>query len=118
MPGAHKTSAVFGPSVTAVTQPTCVLLNAWVRCMGLRAADSPCVFVPPGDTDRSQPVDAHRWCKIVKAAFRRHSGVPLSPKDLRSSFVTFLKSDTHTDDQLRSAAWAMRHSTAQQGSHA
>ena len=51
---------------------------------------------------------------MVQAAFQRHAGVALCPKDLRSSYVTFLRSDANSDAVLKSAAFAMRHSTAQQ----
>ena len=49
----------------------------------------------------------------VCAARARAAGpdVPLAPKDLRSSFVTFLKSEEHSDETLRSAALAMKHSS-------
>ena len=51
----------------------------------------------------------------MQAAFRRHAGVPLAPKDLRSSFLTFLLSDDNTDAALkRAVAQAMRHSERQQ----
>ena len=44
---------------------------------------------------------------------------PLAPKDLRSSFITFLLSDANPDEALKKAvAHAMRHSPAQQGSPA
>ena len=50
---------------------------------------------------------------------KRQAGVPLAPKDLRSSFITFLLSDANTDEPLKKAvAHAMRHSTAQQGGSA
>ena len=40
-----------------------------------------------------------------------------APKDLRSSFVTFLLSNANPDEALKKAvAQAMRHSTALQGS--
>ena len=49
------------------------------------------------------------------AVLKRQAGVPLAPKDLRSSFITFLLSDANTDEPLKKAvAHAMRHSTAQQ----
>ena len=50
---------------------------------------------------------------------KRQAGVPLAPKDLRSSFIPFLLSDTNSDEALKKAvAHAMRHSPAQQGSAA
>jgi len=34
---------------------------------------------------------------------KRHAGVPFVPKDLRSSFITFLLSDANTDEALKKA---------------
>ncbi|KAL1499023.1 hypothetical protein AB1Y20_013539 [Prymnesium parvum] len=110
--GAHKTSAVFGLSVTAVPAPTCALLEAWVQHTGLDAAATPCVFKHVG-ADRSTPLAPSRWTETVQAAFKRHSGVALSPKDPRSSYVTFLRSLEHDNAVLRAAALAMRHSERQ-----
>ena len=42
----------------------------------------------------------------------------MAPKDLRASFITFLKSDNHGDDTLKAAAIAMRHSSKTQSSAA
>ena len=55
---------------------------------------------------------------MIKSLFKRHSGVPLAPKELRASFVTFLKSGKHNDATLRSAAVALRHSSKTQDSAA
>ena len=50
---------------------------------------------------------------------KRQAGVAFAPKDLRSSFITFLLSDANSDEVLKKAvAHAMRHSPAQQGSTA
>ena len=65
--------------------------------------------------DATAALGAPQWTKLVKAVFKRHAGVPLAPKDLRSSFVTFLLSAENTDEQLKKAvALAMRHSAEQQ----
>ena len=68
--------------------------------------------------DPATPHTEAAWTKLVKATFRRASGVALAPKDLRSSFVGFLRSGDHSDATLRSAAAAMRHSSQTQRSHA
>ena len=41
------------------------------------------------------------------------TSVPLAPKELRSSCVTWLRSNENSDDVLKAAAFAMKHSTAQ-----
>ena len=100
-------------------------------------------FLFPSAADPSKPLSPSAWTRLVKAVWKRHSGVPLCPKasrcdfkrshsslsvllhathpnpqDLRSSFITWLKSGTHSDKTLRSAAAAMRHSSKMQASAA
>ena len=127
-PDAHKTAAIFGPSTTAVPGAACALLRAWLAAAGLAttaAAAKPYVFVLGGGrgggaaVDHSEPLGTPRWTETVKAVLKRQAGVPLAPKDLRSSFITFLLSDANSDEALKKAvAHAMRHSPAQQGSAA
>ena len=113
-PTAHKTAAVFGPVVTAVPEPTAKLLTAWLQLSGRSAATAQEYVFVPGE-NASAPLGSPQWTKLVKAAFRRHSpgAVPLAPKELRSSFITFLRSEDNSDAVLKSAAFAMRHSTRQ-----
>ena len=122
-PDAHKTAAIFGPSTTAVPAAAVALLQAWLAAAGLTttAAAKPYVFVlgnpARGAVDHAKPLDAPRWTEVVKAVLKRQAGVPFAPKDLRSSFITFLLSDANSDEALKKAvATAMRHSTALQGS--
>ena len=125
-PDAHKTAAIFGPSTTAVPTAACALLQAWLAEAGLTAstaAAKPYVFVlgshARGAVDHSKPLGAPRWTEVVKAVLKRQAGVAFAPKDLRSSFITFLLSDANSDEALKKAvATAMRHSTAMQASGA
>ena len=124
-PDAHKTAALFGPSTSPVPAAACALLRAWLAEAGLAAAAEPYVFVLGGGrgggaaVDHSEPLGASRWTEAVKAVLKRQAGVPLAPKDLRSSFITFLLSEANPDEALKKAvAHAMRHSPAQQGSAA
>ena len=67
--------------------------------------------------DHAKPLDARRWTEVVQAVLKRQAGVPFAPKDLRSSFITFLLSEANPDEALKKAvAQAMRHSTTLQGS--
>ena len=126
-PDAHKTAAIFGPSTTAVPAAACALLTAWLAEAGLTAtaAAKPYVFVlgnparGGGGVDHSKPLGTPRWTEVVKAVLKRQAGVAFAPKDLRSSFITFLLSDANPDEALKKAvAQAMRHSTAMQASGA
>ena len=102
----------------------CVLLKTWVAAAGLSVVPKPYVFVlgsarGGGGVDHAQPVNDKSWTKVVQAVFKRQAGVPFAPKDLRSSFITFLMSDANSDEALKKAvAHSMRHSTAQQASGA
>ena len=126
-PDAHKTAAIFGPSITPVPRAACALLRAWLTAAGLAPATKPYVFVlgprgqhsTAGAVDHAHALSAPRWTELVQAVLKRQAGVPLAPKDLRSSFITFLLSDNNTDEALKKAvAHAMRHSTAQQAAPA
>ena len=75
--GQHKTSAAFGPTITAVPAPAAALLTAWLGATGRTGTSSaaqPHVFVP--GTDASKPLGAPQWTKLVKAVFKTHAGVP------------------------------------------
>ena len=97
---------------------TAKLLAAWLKLTTLSAAQQPYVFVLSAASGHDNPIDSKRWTEVVKAAFKRHSGVPLAPKELRSSYVSFLRSEENDDASLKAAALAMRHSPAQQASPA
>ena len=124
-PDAHKTAALFGPSTTPVPAAAGALLRAWLAEAGLTATATakPYVFVLGGGraggvaVGHAKPLDARRWTEVVQAVLKRQAGVAFAPKDLRSSFVTFLLSEANPDGALKKAvAQAMRHSTTLQGS--
>ena len=72
-----------------------------------------------GAVDHAKALDARRWTEVVQAVLKRQAGLAFAPKDLRSSFITFLLSDANSDEALKKAvATAMRHSTAMQASGA
>ena len=113
-PDAHKTAAAFGPTITEVPEPAAKLLEAWLQATGRTStAVKPYVFAPPG-RDGAQSLASPRWTDLVKAVFKRHAGVPLAPKELRASLVCWLRSEHNSDEVSKAAAFAMRHSTAQQ----
>lgn len=115
-PSDHKTAAVFGPSRTTLNAKVSALVDEYTALADLDTASKHYLFYK-GD-DASAPYSPSAWTKTIKSLFKRHSGVPLAPKELRASFVTFLKSGNHSDTTLRSAAVALRHSSKTQDSHA
>ena len=78
---------------------------------------TPHPFLFHGNSGPSRPYSPAGWCRLIKSVFKRHSGVALSPKDLRSSFITFLRSSHNNEALLKSCAVAMRHSNSMQELH-
>ena len=96
----------------------CIFIQAFIL-VGPPHAMAASETDPKVAVDHSKALDARRWTEVVQAVLKRQAGVPFAPKDLRSSFITFLLSDAKSDEALKKAvAHAMHHSTAQQGSAA
>ena len=62
--------------------------------------------------DRAVALEPWAWTRLVQTTFKTYAGVALSPKDCRSSFITFMRDGDHGDEVLASAAQAMHHSSA------
>ena len=65
---------------------------------------------------RAGTTGRRRRCLRVKATFKTYGGVAFCPKDVRASFVTWLRSGEHGDSVLAEAAKQMRHSSSMQAS--
>ena len=103
---AHKTSSVFGPSRCTLPMSIAEPIDALVSIQGLAAGDY--LFHAKERGDALSPT---AWCRLVQATFKTYSGIPLSPKDCRASFVTWMRGGEHGDEVLKSAANAMHHSS-------
>ena len=65
--------------------------------------DNAFLFHPPnGSADRAMETAA--WSGWVKRLFKRHAGVEVAPKTLRSVFITWLRDQTTAPEILKSAA--------------
>ena len=114
-PTAHKTAPVFGATRTTLPRAVSKRIKAYATAAKLSNG----MYLFYAGTDASQPLEPYAWTRLVKSCFKRHShrNVPLAPKELRASFVTFLKSGEHSDATLKAAATAMRHSSKTQASN-
>ena len=110
-PGAHKTSAVFGPSRTTVPESVAAYIATQVKLDLLQPGE----FLFHG-RERCTPLSPSAWTRHVQRAFKRYSGIAFAPKDCRASFITWLRDGEHGDETLRAAARAMRHSSTTQAS--
>ncbi|MDZ8068968.1 MAG: hypothetical protein RMY64_25590 [Nostoc sp. DedQUE08] len=61
-----------------------------------------------------EQLNSHAWRQRLERAFFRLTGVPVSPKELRKIYVTFLKDSGATEVELEAAAIAMQHSRKMQ----
>ena len=69
--------------------------------------ESPYLF--PVGTDYERSVSSSQWTQMVKSAFLKFAGVACPPKLMRQSFITYMRSDPTTDQELLdSAAKAMK----------
>ena len=112
-PGQHKTSAATGPTRTTVPTKVCAAID---KLLELEGRDSGFIFASAAGA--TAPLSPTAWGRFVKRLFERYAGVSVTPKDLRASFVTWLKTGDHGDHVLKAAAAAMRHSSSTQASAA
>jgi hypothetical protein len=63
-----------------------------------------------------RPLEPSAWSGWVRRVFKRHSGVEVAPKTLRSVFITWLRDSTDAPEILKSAAHAQKHSVQRQAS--
>lgn len=107
---------MFGATKTTLPRVVSERIKAYATAANLTNG----MYLFYAGSDASLPLEPYAWTRLVKNCFKRHSQrkVPLAPKELRSSFVTFLKSGEHSDSTLKAAATAMRHSSKTQASAA
>ena len=61
-----------------------------------------------------KPLNAASMWERVRDAFFKHTGVPVTPKELRKMYVTYLKDLEATEAELEAGAKRMRHSRKMQ----
>lgn len=64
-----------------------------------------------------KPLDTGDWRSRITGLFDREAGVPVSPKELRAMFVTYLNNIEATDAEKDAAARAMHHSRKAQSKY-
>ena len=100
-------ASAVGPTRTTVTTTVANRIHALVTLDKLIEGEY--LFHGP---DRAAALAPSSWTDLVQATFKAYAGVALSPKDCRSSFITFMRDGDHGDEVLASAAQAMHHSSA------
>ena len=104
-PEAHKTVGVFGATNTQLNASTTVWIQRYMKLAAI--PDTGFLFHAKDDT--SSPLESALWTRLVQRIYKKHAGVAICPKDLRASFISWLRSGEHGDEVLKAAAVAMRH---------
>jgi hypothetical protein len=109
-PEAHKTSKIFGCSKTALNATCATWLD---RYLTLACVPDGGYLIHADGEAPTAPLSPQDWTRLVQRAFAAHTParVKLCPKDLRASYITFLRSSEVEDDLVRETAIAMRHSS-------
>lgn len=115
---AAETSKHYGPYCTALPDALTPLLDRYADALALEGegGDEAYLFGPNHALDR--PYESAAWSMAVKRAFAKHSpaGREVAPKVLRSSFITWVRSETDCPAVLKAAAHAQKHSEQRQQS--
>jgi len=61
-----------------------------------------------------KPLNANDWHQRIVNIFEERIGIPVTPKELRKMYVTFLKDSGASEAELEGAAWMMQHSRLMQ----
>lgn len=109
----HKTSKYYGPYCTALPEALNGLLNRLRDALALEGegGDEAYLFGPNHSIDR--PYESAAWTMAVKRAFQKHHGREVAPKTLRSSFITWLRSETTCPEVLKVRVHAKRRASCQ-----
>lgn len=111
-----QTSRFYGPFAASLPDALTPVLDRYAQHFSFEVGgDSAYLFHPPS-LGFDRPMEGSAWSGWVKRLFKRHAGVEIAPKTLRSIFITWLRDNTAEGSILKSAAHAMKHSEQQQAS--
>ena len=115
--GQHKTARFYGPSKTTINELIAPWITKYLELIEFdRVDENPLFYLFPVSNDFSRAVSASQWGSQIKAMFKRWSGIEVTPKSLRSSYICWLKGATDAPEILQAAAKAMRHTDDTQAS--
>ena len=75
-PGLHKTSAAMGPSLTTLSTSIVPWIEKWIELTSV--SDDGFLFVAKDGS----PNSPSQWTRLMKAVYKKHCGVAVTPKDL------------------------------------
>ena len=106
-PEQHKTSKLFGAQTTELNASIVKWLERYLELTPI----PPGGFLFHANGDVNESLSPQGWTRLIQSIYYMHAKVRLCPKDLRASYITFLRSADVGDDLVRATATAMRHSS-------
>jgi hypothetical protein len=144
MVAGHKTSRFYGPFAASLPDVLTPILDKYMQVFAFELGGEAAYLFHPPQSGFDRPMESSAWSGWVKRLFKRHVGVEIAPKTLRSVFITWLRNIPQTEypprllspscsegscsiaalsgdntavpEILKSAAHAMKHSEARQAS--
>jgi len=112
-----QTARFYGPSKTTINELIAPWITKYLELIEFdRVDENPLFYLFPVSNDFSRAVSASQWGSQIKSMFKRWSGIEVTPKSLRSSYICWLKGATDAPEILQAAAKAMRHTDDTQAS--
>ena len=110
--------SLIGPRIVCgvVVQVLTPILDRYAKVFAYEMDGESAYFFHPPQSGFDRPMESSAWSGWVKRLFKRHAGVEIAPKTLRSVFITWLRDNTAAPEILKSAAHAMKHSEERQAS--
>ena len=112
----HKTSRFYGPFAASLPAQLTPILDQYSQLFTCEFGGDAAYLFHPAQSAFDRPMEGSSWSQWVGRLFKRHAGVAIAPKTLRSIFITWLRSNTSAPEILKSAAHAQKHSEARQAS--
>ena len=94
------------------------VLNSYSSVLGLEMDGTEAYLFHPITGSIDRPMEVSNWTGYIKRLFKGLHGREITPKTLRSVFITWLRESTTCPEILKSAAHAMKHREETQGSGA
>ena len=116
--GEHKTSKHYGPFVAKLPSELDGVIERYASLLELEPGSDEGAYLFGSNGAIDRPFEMSGFTQAVRRAFKKHSPnkQEISPKVLRSSFITWLRDSTDCPSILKAAAAAQKHSEQRQGS--
>ena len=100
---AHKTSKFYGPYAAKLPEALWPLLTAYATTLRYEVDGETAYLFHPVRSGVDRPLEGSAWTAYIKRAFKKHHGEEVTPKTLRSAFITWLRDSTNSPEVLKSA---------------